>query len=804
MDALWRSVCVTFLAACLAAPSAPAEAADAKALDSGHWRPAYKGAAPDEKTDRGGPRLDEAEADNDAGRVNALAFDADEPHTIYAGTPAAGLWRTRDDGKTWEPLTDKVDLGEHDEDKRDVDKRDGDKREADADDGGDVDKGLAIADVALDPQNDKTIYILTGDGDVSYQIDFATHATPSAGVLKSVDGGATWARTGLAWDADANEYGHRLVIHPRKPNILFVASSAGLLRSTDGGATWSVRLAADGGRHSEKDLPAKLRNPFWDVVINPIDPSLVFAATQTGVWRSTDEGETWSLLGGGLPSVTTRESSRIRLALSPAGPLTLYVLYGSPSGFTIGLYRSDDRGDTFERRSWSNPRPSGRAAPALDLSRVNILHAANDFESQASYDLAMTVSPTNVDKVHVGALDTWASDDGGRTWRPTSDWRRRPGDPQYVHADVHTMAYRGATLFTGSDGGVFLSENDGESWKGLNNALLTGGITQIYSICITPADPTLVYYGAQDNGTWRLRVDKSLERVAGGDGMVCQIDPRDPNVVYHSYYSGQIERSRDGGRTNRAITPRDPPSSARSPSVSGPWVTPYILGVRDPNDIYGCYGDVWRGQYQGFDWTNLSLGALGPSRQCVGIAMSPTEPDVIWVAKREEVYYWSRRRSGEGNLPPFLGGGGVFRSPDGGQTWLNITRDLPLADAVISGLAASPTDSRTAWVTFYGAAPNAKVFMTNDAGATWINLSEGLPNEPVNVVVARASGDGGVFVGTESGVFYRDNITKAWRSYSSGMPKTIVTTLALNEATHTLFAGTFGRGVWLTDLPAAP
>ena len=694
----------------------------------------------------------EEEQGTDAGRINAIAFDPTEPATIYAGTPAGGLWRTRDDGVTWSPLTDALPM-------------------------------LAVNDIAIDPNSPRTIYVLTGDGEsAGYGI-----APPSIGIIKSTDGGETWNSTGLIWKTEQVEFGFRLAIHPTTPAILLAGTTKGLLRTTDGGDTWTA--VAEGTR----------LNPFWDVLFHPTNPSIVYAASQTNVYRSSDAGATWTKLGGGLPSPTERASTRIRLAVSPAGPDTLYVLYAAPSGFTLGLWRSDNRGDTFTRRSNSNPPPSpNNPTPPFDLSKPNILHEANNFNGlQASYDLAMAVSPTNIDRVHVGGLDTWRSDDGGRTWHMTSAWRALAGSPNYTHADVHVLAYRDDALFTGTDGGVYRSDDAGDSWRSITDAGVGGAIRQIYSICISPDEPNMLLYGSQDNGTYRLELDGQLTRVLGGDGMVCRINPKDANLAYASVYFGMIFKSETGG-SGFDNTPISPQAAGE-----GAWVTPYVLGVDDPNQIYACFADIWRGS-EGADnkwqWSNLTRGAVGTSRQCAQIAIAPSDPKTIYVGKAGDQRSW-RQPSGQASWPPFLGGGGVFRSNDGGATWQTVSGTLPFGEAQITDLAISPTDPQRVWVTFSGYKAGIKAFTTTDGGRTWTNLSTGLANLPVHVVTAQKSTANAIYIGTDAGVFYRDDRSNQWLPYGEGMPTVIVTAMAIDEERKRIFAATYGRGIYVSDLP---
>lgn len=724
------------------------KAAVAAGIGTGNWRligPAQAMRAPE-----GG----------DIGRINVIAIHPTDSATIYIGTPAGGLWRTRDEGANWASLTDGLPL-------------------------------IGITDIAIDPSTPATLYLLTGDGEGRER----SHGPPSIGVLKSVDGGLHWLPTGLVWKSDQNEYGHRLIIHPNNPAVLLVAGTAGLFRTSNGGETWT-RVAA-----------ATRDNPFWDIQFHPADPSVLYAASTTDVHRSTDVGESWTRLDGGLPrfaedaqvrQLDPNSSNRIRLAVSPARADTLYVLYGSNSGFTIGLYRSDDRGDTFSKRSSTNPLSQDSQAPLpIDLTKPNILgYDPNDFESQSDYDLAMAVSPTDIERVHVGGVDVWRSEDGGRTWKQTSRWAAE-GAVDYVHADIHALQYRDAVLYAGTDGGIYRSTNGGDTWASIANMATGIAIAQVYAVCATPQDPNLMFYGAQDNGTYRLRLDGEATKVDGADGFVCQINPRDSRIVYDSVYYGNIGISEDGGQNfKRRIRPR-----AGGVPVRGAWLTPYILGPTDPDSIYACYTDLWLSPYRGFSWKNLTNGALGASRQCAQVAVAPSDVKTIYVAKQAE---WDATHFMIGDVrPPFLGGGGVFRSDDGGATWQIITGTLPLADAAITNMAVSPTDPRRAWVTFSGYAAEAKVFGTTDGGATWNNLSAGLPNLPVNAIAARAGVANGFYVGLDSGVYYRDDNLDGWVPFVDGLPNVIVTALLIDEARQRVIAATYGRGIWQSEIPCS-
>jgi hypothetical protein len=254
----------------------------------------------------------------------------------------------------------------------------------------------------------------------------------------------------------------------------------------------------------------------------------------------------------------------------------------------------------------------------------------------------------------------------------------------------------------------------------------------------------------------------------------------------------------DGGESSDSFAVRTDPKDGLTEGGEGPWLTPFVLGPDDPSKIYACYRDLWLGANTGLQWTNLTNGRIGASKNCVQVAVAQSDPKTIYVVKGEG--WGASWRRGTGNpRPPFFGGGGVFRSTDGGANWQNVTANLPIAAASITNIAVNPTDARRAWVTFSGYT-NVRVFETKNGGGTWTDLSEGLPKLPANTVVARKGPSNGVFVGLDVGVYYRDDAL-GWSAFFDDLPWTSINSLVIDETRQRIFAAVFGRGIWQAELP---
>jgi len=431
------------------------------------------------------------------GRVNVIRRDPLDDQTLLVGVPAGGLWKSTDDGTTWNSLL--TDLG-----------------------------SIGFSGIAYSPGQSDTIYVGTGDGDGA--------DTYSIGVLKSTDGGATFQLTSLQFATTLFNRVTSILVHPTDHNVVFVSTTQGLHRSDDAGDTWTQINGLN----------------VQDIEIHPTDPDIVYFSSDR-FYRSVDRGVNFIEITSGLADPI--RVNRYKLAVSADEPTWVYAVAGpggidGDSTFT-GLFRSTDSGISFSEMS-SAPNIMGYAT------------LGNDNSDQSWYDLAIDVDPDDASRILVGGINLWESTDAGASWNIVTQWFNNNGIG-YVHADIHEVINYGNAIYCGSDGGIYKSIDDGQTWTDLTTGM---DITQFYDIACTEADPNLILGGAQDNGTNRTRDARDWLHVVGADGMVPQIDPSDDDIQY-----GMIQR----GVLRRTLNDWGSQTNIRPPGSSGAWVTPYEL-----------------------------------------------------------------------------------------------------------------------------------------------------------------------------------------------------------------------------------
>ncbi len=635
------------------------------------------------------------------GRINCIAVDPSDPNIIYAGTPAGGLWKSTTGGNSWIPLTDNL-------------------------------PSLGISGIAIDYQSsstNRTIYILTGDGDGGH--------TQSIGVLKSTDNGATWLSTGLFWEvnqSNSGNVGYKLIMHPTNNQEMLVATSSGIYKTEDGANSW-------------EQVTEYQR--IYDIEYKPGNPDYMYAAGAGFVMRSKNGGDSWEELSSDVLPIW---GARTAIAVTPDEPDYLYALYSGTTGAGTmrGVFRSTDSGDTFSLRS-DTPN-------ILGYDRYG-----EDNKSQSYYDLAIAVSPEDADEVHVGGINCWKSENGGTSWTNTSYWIEYSADEGgYTHADIHALEFYNGTLYSGSDGGIYKTDNSTNGWENISSGLV---ISQMYRIGLDPTNPNRFLHGSQDNGSNKIE-NGSFYHWYGADGFECIVDPSYPERIYGSYQYGGIFRSEDSGLSITNIQPDD--------AGSGNWDTPYTLDPENSDIIYAGYIDLWKSEDRGDSWTNISNGDLGfsTSRQVV---VAPSDSDYIYILKSNRLYY----------------------SQNGGSSW---TENSDLGSSTKTYLTVHPSDPEIIWYTVGGFEEGEKVFKSTDGGETFTNVSGSLPNIPVNCIVYENGSNNGIYIGTDLGVFYINDDLSDWILFSNNLPTTIVKELEIQYTSGKLYAGTFGRGMWTSDL----
>jgi len=598
---------------------------------------------------------------------------------------------------------------------------------------------LGVNSIVVHPTTPNTIYIATGDRDGG--------DSPGYGVWRSLDGGLTWA-------AHNNGMGNRTVyeilMDPTNSNTL-IASTTGsrIYRSTDGGANWNFT----GSTSSCKDI-----------AFHPTNSNIVYAAGTT-FNRSTDNGQTFSPISSGVPTGV----NRMAIAVSADEPNWVYVFAGGATGTGSfeGIYRSTDSGANFSTRT-TTPNIMGYST------------TGNDNRDQAWYDMALAADPTDANVIFASSINIWKSTDGGANMTLSAHWTGSGGADD-VHADHHVLEYspHNNNLYNGNDGGIYFTSDGGNVWNEISSGLY---VAQIYKIGVSQQTSDKVINGYQDNGT-SINEGTAFITEIGGDGMECIIDPTDDTYMYGALYYGNIRRSTNGG-TNFSTIAED---GFNGINESGGWVTPYTLDPNNPARMFAGYDNVWRTDdvkspaANAIVWTKISSFTGGSN--ITDLANAPSNSDVMYV---------SRARTGER----------FFRSNNatgGAPTWTNLDANLPFASTP-RDIEIDPTDPTHLFI-----AIGNDIYESSNSGVSWTNFSGTLPSISANtIVIDKDSPLKAMYAGMDVGVYYRDNTMGDWVLYSTGLPNLEVRELEIHynatECKSTLYAATYGLGLWKSDL----
>jgi photosystem II stability/assembly factor-like uncharacterized protein len=656
-----------------------------------------------------------------SGRISAIAADPRDAGTIYLAAAGGGVWKTTDAGNHWVPLTDDQTT-------------------------------LFMGAIALAPSNPDVIYAGTGEATNS-ALSFTGH-----GVLKSTDAGTSWTLLGA--DVFDLHTISQIVVAADDPNTVYVAvggsgvhgvaGNTGIWRSMDGGATWTNTTTA-----------ITTSSAFSDVEIDPTNPHTLYAAvgsfrgsTVNGVYKSTDGGNTWAVAGDFPLDI---RDGRMTVAVAPSDPQTLYVsvsasgLGGSSFGRLLEVLKSTDGGNTW-----------------------TALPNTPDLGGSGWYGLPLAVDPSDPNTLYAsaGGNPIVESNNGGVNWFSLVVG----ADGNGPHTDHHAFAFdANGHLLDGNDGGIWRLDDPEfaqEHWSDLNTNLQ---LTQYIGIAVDPTNPNIAYGGSQDNGTSKFTGSMAWTLVRPGDGGFVRIDPNNPNTVYHTLTNISLERSDNGGLTwidrTVGINHSDPSNTYLPFVVDAVNSQRLLLGT---NRVYETAnrGDLWHPISQPFS------GGWTTSANIDALAIAASDANTIYASA----------------------GGDLFVTFDDGATWHQ--RDVAGVADHFQNIQIDPADNLTAYAVrdrFGG----GHVFKTTDGGNTWTNISGNLPDLPAYTLAIDPS-SGSLYVGTDDGVYLSGNQGGSWSRFGGGLPHAQVRDLELLPNFQLLFAGTHGRGAWEISTAIAP
>lgn len=594
--------------------------------------------------------------------------------------------------------------------------------------------------VELDPQNAAVIYTAgvggiwksTDNGTswnaltdhISYNAFAVTvHPTNSnivlagfdnGGVFKSIDGGATWSKTNLSYGTP-----RKIIYHPSNSNIVLVATDRGLFRSTNTGESYSLIHSAN----------------FNDIEFKVTDPTIVYACGND-FYRSENGGSSFSQITAGFNT-----SSRCFLAVTPANPNYVYVVQSDVSGRFFGyIYRSINSGVSFTTRLTANYNDGSHYYMG----------------EQAWHNMSIAASPTNAEHIVIGGVEMWSSTNGGTSFNPMAvQYRNHYQGLPFVHADIHFLDWKGSTFYAGSDGGVYKSTNNGTSFTDLSSGL---GNRDFYRLGGTEADPYRIGCGAQDNGQ-SLLVGKGQDWLdwAGADGMEAIVDHSNKDIIYGTSQKGGLSKSTTGGLNNLYVG---------TPPGEGHWVSPFFMDPVNASVLYMGYKDLWK-QVNG-TWTQISNFDF-PTTNLIAGTIAPSNNQYIYVAKE-----WENT---------------LYVTKNGGGLWTN-TFDNGLSGDV-HYISVHPSNASKVTVI-----TNAGVFKSDNAGTTWQNITYDLPDIGKYCVLYQNSPQDIIYAGLQNGVYYLKPGTTNWVDYSNGLPSIPASEMEINYSVGMLRVVTKGRGLW--------
>lgn len=634
--------------------------------------------------------------------------------------------------------------------------------------------GGRVKSIAVHPTDPQTVYIGAAAG----------------GIWKTTNGGAAWAPI---FDFENSIAMGSIAIDRNNPDILYAGTGeavvsggniydgSGMYKSTDAGETWQL-------------IGLSKVSAFSKVFVHPLNSDLIIAGAvmnDQGFYRSTDAGASWEkLFDKSVSDVTININDELEYFIGVNNE---------------GVYRSTDGGLTWAKRNngIEDAQAIGRVSVQMSKSDENILYALMErggsrdgwiykstnkgqnwsvafntpgvifgSNTQGFYDNYIEISPTSSSFVYAGGIELWYTKDGGKNWLSV---QQTTTNGNLVHVDQHHAAFAPSTpeiIYVGNDGGVYKSPNSGLSWEDANTGLM---ITQFYAMDIDLTKSQTNYGGTQDNGTLGNYSSNNYGAIFGGDGFDVLVDPNNPHIVIGELYYGQMWR-RDLEKGSAEYIGQE-----TAISDTGAWHSPIIRDKNFPQLMYHGKREIYTSYNGGDSWQQLTFDGRGGKFSC--IASSPVDPNNVIA----------------GNSVA-----DVVVSKDNGITW-NEVHQNGLISRFVTDVQLSYFEANTSYISYSGYG-NPHIFKTTDMGDSWTDISQNLPDVPVNCIALHPYSKDVLFVGTDIGVYASFDDGNNWLPYGKNLPRSPILDLKFhtNNQIHAdlkIRAATHGRSIFETIVP---
>lgn len=683
-----------------------------------------------------------------SGRIADIALHPDKPHIYYVATASGGVWKTVNAGTTYEPVFD--DQGSY-----------------------------SVGCVTIDPNNPNVIWVGTGENNNQRSVGYGD------GIYKSIDAGSSWKNMGLK----SSEHIGKIIVHPEHSDIIFVAAigplwskggDRGVYKSTDGGKNWKAVLTID--EHTG----------VTDLVMDPRDPDVLYAAAMqrrrhvftylgggpsSGMYKSTDGGESWEKINKGLPAV---DIGRIGLAISPADPEIIYAIVEAAQD-KGGFFRSTDRGASWQKQG--------------------------NYSTSGNYYQEIIADPLQPNTVY--AMDTWmkVTHDGGKTFKNVGE--------DFKHVDNHSMwidPRNNEHWLVGCDGGIYETWDAAKTWDYKANL----PVTQFYKVAVDNDTPFYhIYGGTQDNfsigGPSRTIKNHGLTNedwfiTHGGDGFETQVDPNNPDIVYSQSQHGVLVRYDRRSGEEVGIQPKE---RRGENAYRWNWDAPLAVSPHRAGRLYFAANKMFRSDDYGDSWTVISDDL---TRQVNRNELKIM--DRVWsidaVAKNQStslygsIVAFAESPRNENLLIAGTDDGLIQISENGGQQWRRVDGIAGVPErSYVNEVYASQHDENVIYAAFnhhkYGDF-KPYLYKSTDKGITWTSISNNLPERGSVYAIEEDHIDPNlIFCGTEFGVFFSPNGGQRWRQIKAGVPTIAVRDIDIQRRESDLVLGTFGRGFYVLD-----